>query len=175
MLRKVLPIVVAAAIIGLSLFLATAVWAQPTRPIRGYQNCDPPGPPGGQCPSWPAGCLYGTHSWADEVPGGVCTDHMCEYDLLAECHYGECGAECESDGNCAEGEVCTLPFDCKCVRLASRIGGIAELPEIAGPEAAMSETASTNYALWAGIAAGSAAGVIVLGAGLWYTGRRWIR
>jgi hypothetical protein len=52
------------------------------------------------------------------------------------------------------------------------VGGIAELPEIAGSEAATSETASTNYALWAAIAAGATIGAIGLGAGLWYTRRR---
>jgi hypothetical protein len=51
------------------------------------------------------------------------------------------------------------------------VGGIAELPGIAGSGAAMSETASTNYALWA-VIAGSTAGAITLAGAAWYTRRR---
>jgi hypothetical protein len=54
------------------------------------------------------------------------------------------------------------------------VGGVAELPDIAGPEAATSETTSTNYALWGGIAAGATAGAITLTAGAWYARRRWL-
>ena len=52
------------------------------------------------------------------------------------------------------------------------VGGIAELPEIAGSEAATSEPASTNYTLWMGIAVAGAVGALVLGTGLWFTRRR---
>jgi len=55
------------------------------------------------------------------------------------------------------------------------VGGIAELPEITGPEAATSEAAGTNYTLWMGIAVAGAVGAVVLGTGLWYSRRRWIR
>ncbi|OGY26403.1 MAG: hypothetical protein A2Z42_04535 [Candidatus Woykebacteria bacterium RBG_19FT_COMBO_43_10] len=52
------------------------------------------------------------------------------------------------------------------------VGGIAEFPEIAGPQVATSETSPTDYALWAGIAAGATTGLIVIGTSLWYTRRR---
>ena len=58
---------------------------------------------------------------------------------------------------------------------AGPVGGIQELPDITGPEAATSEASSTDYALWQGIAAGSAAGAIVLVSAAWYTRRRWLR
>jgi hypothetical protein len=51
------------------------------------------------------------------------------------------------------------------------VGGIAELPDITGPEATMSETTSTNYALWAVIAAATA-GLIGLIAAIWHARRR---
>ena len=55
------------------------------------------------------------------------------------------------------------------------VGGIAELPDILGSEAARGEAAGTDYALWMGIAVAGAVGAVVLGTGLWYARRRWIR
>jgi len=82
----------------------------------------------------------------------------------------DCGGnyvDCDGDGSC-------LPVDEVCAALGS-VGGIAELPEIAGPEAAMSDTTSTNYAPVAGIASGGAVGVIMLATAAWYVRRRWLR
>jgi len=61
---------------------------------------------------------------------------------------------------------------CPDVDPCSAVGGIAELPEIAGPEAAMSETTSTNYALLAGIAAATTVGLIGLITAIWHARRR---
>ena len=58
---------------------------------------------------------------------------------------------------------------------AGPVGGIPELPDITGPEAAMNETASANYTLWTVIAAATAAGVITLAGAAWYARRRWLR
>lgn len=57
---------------------------------------------------------------------------------------------------------------------AGPVGGIAELPEITGKEAASSEPSETNYAFWAGIAAAAAVGTIALVGTAWYARRRWL-
>ena len=89
--------------------------------------------------------------------GSLSPDNLSDQTVdLSEYTLGEACSECEDVGTCS-------------------VGGIAELPEIAGSEAAMNETASTNYALWTVIAAGSTAGVITLAGAAWYTKRRWLR
>ena len=165
--RMVLAVVIA-VLVGLSLFFTTGILAQqPSKTIVTKMACDPPG---SSCPSFPEGCADACST--DEAPGTVCTeDKLCIWNREAYCIVGQCGAECWTDDNCPIGEVCTGLCDCKCVK---PVGGIAELPEIAGSEAAMSETAATNHALWVGIAALSAFAAIAFVGVAWYTRRRWL-
>jgi hypothetical protein len=54
---------------------------------------------------------------------------------------------------------------------AAAVGGIAELPDITGSEAAMNETTSANYAALAAALTATLAG---LAAAAWYARRRWL-
>jgi len=54
------------------------------------------------------------------------------------------------------------------------VGGVAELPEIAEPGAAVSETSQNNYAFWVVITAGATTGAIIWAGAVWYTRRRWL-
>jgi hypothetical protein len=52
------------------------------------------------------------------------------------------------------------------------VGGIAELPEIAQTPLETTESSSSNYVIWAGIAAATTVGLIGLIAAIWYARRR---
>ena len=130
------------------------------------EECDPPAVNSAQCTQtnhceglkW---CVY-----ADGF--GDCSDGcQCSYNTpTCSCITGLCGAKCASDADCPQRYRCN---NCTCV---GPFGGISESPEIAGPEAATSEAAGTNYTLWMGIAVAGAVGAVVLGTGLWYARRR---
>lgn len=57
---------------------------------------------------------------------------------------------------------------------SAAVGGIAEWPEIDETQPTVSEPSTTNYALWAGIAAGATATVVVVIGAAWYARRRWL-
>ena len=53
------------------------------------------------------------------------------------------------------------------------VGGIAELPQVAGTPLAQPEASDSNVGVVAAIAAGVAAGAAALGGAAWYVRRRW--
>ena len=55
------------------------------------------------------------------------------------------------------------------------VGGIAELPEVAGAPLDIPGESSGNMGVLVGLAASSAAGLLALGGVAWYARRRWQR
>ena len=61
------------------------------------------------------------------------------------------------------------------LQLASAVGGIAELPDVAGTPVEALNTSNGNAGLLAGVAAAAIAGAVALGGAAWYTRKRWPR
>jgi hypothetical protein len=144
------------------------------------EECEPPGVPAapGQCTDtwWCEGGVYCRLWYAP-----WCTNQCkCLYDyglIVRSCSIEECGAECETDADCPpDRPICNGPPYCSCGGI---IGGIAELPPLAGTSAEEAG-ASAGGSGWsaggyAAVAGGLAAAVVVLSAGAWYARRRLIR
>lgn len=63
----------------------------------------------------------------------------------------------------------------ECNNPSNQVGGIAELPEVAGTPLEAPDSSGSNTGLIAGIVAFIAAGTVTLGGGAWYARRRWAR
>ena len=146
-------------------------------PEAPWEQCDPPGPVAkdNQCPNWwwCEGAVYCELRYAPS-----CTAQcQCHYDYGAidrSCVIGQCGADCVTDADCFINYVCR---GCNCVHTG--VGGIAELPPLAGASAegaaAPAQGSGWSSANYAALVGGLAAAVVVLSAGGWYARRRWIR
>ena len=60
-----------------------------------------------------------------------------------------------------------------CTAQAMPVGGIAELPEVAGERVATNGSSGGGMGLLTGVA--TVAGLITLGGAAWYARRRWVR
>ena len=139
------------------------------------EQCDPPAVFSAQCPtnSYCNGFL-----WCEALYVGKCTDQcLCEYPqdrYSCSCDVQRCGAECATDADCPGTLGCSGPPFCAC-----GIGGIAELPPLAGASAeeagASAGGSGWSSGAYAALAAGLAAAAVVLSAGAWYARRRLLR
>ena len=59
--------------------------------------------------------------------------------------------------------------------VANAVGGIAELPEVAGTPLETDGSSGGSLGVLAGIAAGTVAGILAFGGAAWYARRRWVR
>jgi CSLREA domain-containing protein len=128
-------------------------------------------------PVWVGGVLIG--------PGETATVHDTDLDGMADAYetqhecllVGTADADWDFDldgvSNISEAEAGTDP--CAAPAAVGGVGGIQEMPDVAGPHSQASTSDGSRIPVSAEVAAAFAAGVVALGVGGWYAKRRWQR
>lgn len=116
-----------------------------------------PAAPGDTAPA-----LIGIVELISPSTGSATISETEEADLLADLWYINYHTSKCSEGE-MRGQVTVVP-----------VGGIAELPDVAGAPVATGESSGLSTAGLAGILAGATAGAMALGGVAWYARRRWV-